>query len=302
MQPFVFLGVVLATCFLAYLVVEAAVAQNRLNTRIRHTLSFSAKGKVADRHFRAFLSFGRFLSTGEERERLTTRLRQAGFFRDEAIDSFLFGRIALLAAFWLLSILLIAPEDLAALATPSALFKQMVAALLASRLSEWWLNDRIKTHTKRIRHRIPETLELLAICVGSGLTFERSLQVVADELRPVAPDLAAEFERLCSELEISEDRQTVLARFARQSNVEELQMLAQTLLQSMRYGTPLVDALRTIATQSRLMQLDGIRERAGAVPARMSIPLILLILFPVIALLGAPAIVNLLRTMQGMTA
>ncbi len=301
MQQAVFLGGILAICLLAYLVAEGVVAQNRLNVRIRRTLSLQGGGRFAG-EFRFFLSFGRFLSTRSERERIAARLQRAGFFRDEAVDFFLFGRVALLAVFWLASIFFIAPEDLAALATPGALFTQMVATFLASRLSEWWLNDRVKTRTARVRRRISEALELLTICVGSGLTFEKALKLVADEINPVAPELAVEFDKLCSELTINEDREAVLTRFSRHLDVKELQTVAQTLLQSMRYGTPLVDALRTTADQSRLVQLDDIKERAGAAPARMSVPLIVFILFPVVALLGAPAIVNLVRTLQGIGA
>ena len=302
MHQFAFLGGILAIFMLVYLVVENVVAENRLNVRIRRTLSQGGAKKSVGRDFREFLAFGRFLSTGKERKRLADRLQQAGFFRGDAVDLFLFGRTALLVASWLASLYLIAPENLAALFTPGALFKQMVAAVLAARLSEWWLNDRIKAHIRKIRHRVSEALELLTICVGSGITFERSLQMVVDETSPVAPDLAAEFDRLHSELKISEDRQAVLTRFAHHLDVKELQTMARTLLQSMRYGTPITDALQTTAHQSRMAQLDEIREHAAAAPARMSLPLIIFILFPVIALLGAPAVINLLRIMQGLGA
>lgn len=291
---------ILVVCLLAGLAVKSAVAERRLDARIRGTLLLEGGTGSAGRGLRLLLSYGRFLATRRERERLATRLRQAGFFRNDALNLFLLSRVALLAVFWLASIVLIAPEDMAALITPGALLKQMFAGFLASRASEWWLNDRIRTHTTRLRRRVPEALELLTICVGSGLTFEKALKQVADEIGAVAPELAAEFDSLHSELTINENRQAVLERFGRRSGVKELQTVARTMLQSMRYGTPLVDALQTTANQSRFAQLDEIKERASAAPARMSIPLIVFILFPVIGLLGAPAVVNLIRTMQGL--
>lgn len=301
MQQAASLGGIFAICFLAYLAVEGAVAEYRLNMRIKRTLSLQGGEKFTG-SFRLLLPCGRFLSTRNERERIASRLQQAGFFHDAAVDSFLLGRTALLAIFWLASIFFIAPQDLTMLVAPGALFMQMAAAFMASRLSEWWLNDRVKTRTARVRRRISEALELLTICVGSGLTFEKALKLVAHEINPVAPEISAEFDKLYSELTISEDREAVLTRFSRHLDVKELRTVAQTLLQSMRYGTPLVDALQTTADQSRLAQLDDIKERAGAAPARMSVPLIVFILFPVIALLGAPAIINLARTMQGIGA
>ena len=283
---------------LAYLGVQAAVVQSRLSARIHRTLSPDGKRRDPARRWLRLAAFSRGLSTGNEREALALRLRQAGFFQDHAVDLFLLVRTAWAVALWLVAIMFLGPEDPGALLTPKAVLLQLAAVLLASRLSEWWLNGRIKTRTARVRHRISEALELLTICVGSGLTMEQTLKQVAKEIRSAAPELAGELDRLYSELSVMEDRQAVLTRFAQYTAIQELQVMARTLLQSMQYGTPLVDALQTTADQSRLAQLADIKERAGAAPARMSVPLVVFVLFPVIVLLGAPAVVHLVRSMQ----
>ena len=289
---------ILALGLLAYLVAQAAVVQSRLNARIHRTLSPAGERRATTRRFLRLASFARFLSTRNERKTLTLRLQRAGFFDDKAVDLFLLARTGWVVVLWLVSIVFMAPEDLGALLTAKAILLQLAAVLLASRLSEWWLNGRIKSRTARVRHRISEALELLTICVGSGLTMEQTLKQVAKEIRAAAPELAVELDRLYSEFSIMEDRQAVLTRFAQHTAIQELQVMARTLLQSMQFGTPLVDALQTVADQSRLAQLADIKERAGAAPARMSIPLVVFILFPVIGLLGAPAVVHLVRSMQ----
>jgi tight adherence protein C len=78
--------------------------------------------------------------------------------------------------------------------------------------------------------------------------------------------------------------------------VRELESLASSLLQSIHYGTPIADALRTIAADSRDGQVAEMEEKAGAISARVGIPLVVLILFPLVALIVAPAAINLMRT------
>lgn len=298
MSELIALSSILALGLLAYLVAQAAVEQSRLKARVHRTLSLQDERRVAARRFLQLASFARYLCTRNERKTLTLRLQRAGFFQDPAVDLFLLARTGGLVVLWLAAIAFLAPQNLQALAAPKALLVQLAAILLASRLSEWWLNVRIQSRTARVRHRIAEALELLTICVGSGLTIEQTLQQVAKEISPAAPELAGELDRLYSELRVIEDRQTVLTRFAQQTAIGELQVTARTLLQSMQFGTPLVDALQTSADQSRLAQLADIKERAGAAPARMSVPLVMFILLPVVVLVAAPAIVSLIRSMQ----
>ncbi len=291
---------ILAISLLAYLTVRNAVAEKRLHDRIARTLALDGRQRFVGGKFRHLLSAGSLFSTVRERERLAIRLQQAGLFHSDAVDVFLIGRMVLPVLLWLAAVVQIAPENTAALATPVAVLKQVAAAFLGARLSEIWLSRRIRIRRLRIRRRVPEALELLTICVSSGLTFEEALKKAADEVAPMAPELANEFLELNSKLVINEDRQAVLERFIRRSSVPELEAVARTVMQSMRYGTPLVDALQTTADQSRLAQLNDIKERAGGASARISVPLILFVVFPVVVLLGAPAFINLARTMKGM--
>lgn len=298
MRQILFFGGLLVFFFLVYLMVKNLVEEGRLDARIRATLAIGGGHRFAwHRLLDSVLSAGRFLSTRKERDQLAVRLQQAGFFHEQVLDLFLLGRIAVLILFWLASVFFVEPEALADLLTPAALFMQMVAAFLSSRATEWWLNDRIKTRTARIRRRVPEALELVTICVGSGQTFEQALKQVAGEINPTAPELSVEFDTLHHDLRLNENRSRVLEHFAERTDVKELRAMAQTLIQSMRYGTPLVDALQTTANQSRLAQLDVLKERAGSAPARMSVPLVVFVLFPVIVLLTAPAVLNLMRAL-----
>ncbi len=75
--------------------------------------------------------------------------------------------------------------------------------------------------------------------------------------------------------------------------------MVSVLLQAERYGTPLSQALRTISEESRKMAILTLEEAAGKLPARMSLPLMVLILPPIIALMGAPAMIRLIRVLSG---
>ena len=91
------------------------------------------------------------------------------------------------------------------------------------------------------------------------------------------------------------NRADALKRLEKRSGVRELEKLAGTLIQSLQYGTPIVDALRSIAAESRAEQMSSLEEKAGNIAARVGIPLIILVLFPLVALIAAPAAINLIR-------
>ena len=85
------------------------------------------------------------------------------------------------------------------------------------------------------------------------------------------------------------NRTVALKRLEARSGVREMKILANSLLQSIQYGTPLTEALQSIAAEARAGQLSELEQKAGRISAVIGVPLIVLVLFPVIALIIAPA-------------
>jgi tight adherence protein C len=237
------------------------------------------------------------LARGKEYARVAERMRWAGFRLPWHADLFftlkllLFLAVALTGFFWLE----IDPALL--LKKPLTTAKYLLLLFLAARAPDWWLADQIKKRRAKIRLTVPQALDLMILCVESGVSLEEAFGRVAAEIERRAPEIAQELRITRSEMLIS-DRSEALRRMKNRSGVAELDKLAAALLQSLQYGTPIVQALANIAAESRADQVAEMEEKAGSISARVSIPLILLILFPLVALIAAPAAINLMRAFK----
>ncbi|MDR1608092.1 MAG: type II secretion system F family protein [Deltaproteobacteria bacterium] len=231
----------------------------------------------------------------KERANLAQRLSQADFRRGISVNVFLVAKMVLVifTFFGVWNWLNLSLESL--FKTPIKSLQLLFFTFLAARLPDWWLSGKIKERMSKIRASVPQAVDYLTICVESGLGLEEAFERVVKEIRPRFPEVASEFRITRVEMLVM-DRVLALKRLEKRSGVRELATLANSLLQSIQYGTPLTNALRSIAVDCRANQISELEERAGAISAKVGIPLVLLILFPLVAIIAAPAVISLIRT------
>lgn len=177
-------------------------------------------------------------------------------------------------------------------------FAAMLAAyVVGGVLPEYYLKMRGARRYKQIERTMPDALDLMVICAEAGLPFTRIVQVVARELKLSAPVLAHELEITHAELEILPDRMSALKNLADRTQVQSVESMVSTLMQAEKFGTPLSQALHNIAKEARTTLILTLEERAGKLPARLSIPLMTLILPPVVAIVAAPALMRVIRSL-----
>lgn len=237
------------------------------------------------------------LASPKERERLQRLLESAGYHASWQLDAFLLSKMGLLLVAGLFVIWWQEIDSFKVLLSPGPMFKALFVLYLAVRIPDWLLNDKAKQRQQRIRSTVPQALDLLTICAEAGLSLDEALLRVAAEIEYAAPEIASEFRITRSELLVLSDRSEALRRMAERSGVRELELLAGTLIQSMRYGTPLASALQMIASESRARQLAELEEKAGSIAARVGVPLIVMVLFPLVVLMAAPAVISLIETL-----
>jgi tight adherence protein C len=138
-----------------------------------------------------------------------------------------------------------------------------------------------------------DTLDLLVVCAEAGLGLESAIDRVAKDLRRANPAMAMEFAQLGQEMRLMPDRAQAMERFAERAEVDGLKRVAATLSQAMRYGTPLGQALRTLAGDERNQRLIRLEEKAARLPALLVLPLILFILPPLFLVLVGPSMLSL---------
>jgi len=237
----------------------------------------------------------RLAGSPRDRDKLVTLLTMAGLRQREALGLLVTGK-------YLLGLLLVAAVMLVLEPGKRLGLNGITAALLAlfagGLLPELWLKWRAARRGGRLARSLPDALDLMVICAEAGLPLGRVLQVVAKELALSAPEMADELRYTCAELQILADRPRALLNLAERTGVSGIESMVSTLIQAERYGTPLSQALRTISDESRKTLILTLEERAGKLPAQLSVPLMTLILPPIIAMMGAPALVRIVRLLS----
>ena len=148
-------------------------------------------------------------------------------------------------------------------------------------------------HQEKLRKGLPDALDLLVVTAEAGLGIETALDRVAREIEPNNRPLAISFLVLVQELRMLPDRRQALERFAERSSFDGFKRLGATLSQTLKYGTPLAQALRVLAAEMRQDRMLRIEEKAIRLPALLVIPLIVFIMPAVFIALVGPSVLEL---------
>jgi tight adherence protein C len=175
----------------------------------------------------------------------------------------------------------------------------LAAALLGSIAPNWLLASVQRSYTSGLRRGLPDAMDLMVVCTEAGLGLESALERVSVELRASAPGVAMEFSLLVQDLRLTVDRRAALQKFGERSGVEGFQRLSATLSQTLKYGTPIGQALRSLAAEMRQERLIRIEEKAARLPALLSLALVAFILPCLFIVLAGPAAMRVLDAVAG---
>jgi tight adherence protein C len=138
----------------------------------------------------------------------------------------------------------------------------------------------------------PDSLDLLLICVESGMSIEAAIQKVGAEVGSSSMELAEEMSLLTAELSYLPDRRLAYENFARRTNHPGIKSVATAMIQAERYGTPLGAALRVMAKENRDLRLSAAEKKAAALPAQLTVPMILFFLPVLFIMILGPAVMR----------
>ncbi len=124
----------------------------------------------------------------------------------------------------------------------------------------------------------PDTLDLLVICVESGLGIEAALTRVTDEIAEISPTLAQELGLMSAELAYLGDRRQAYENFSNRTGLPSAKALATALIQSEQYGTPVGVAIKVLAQEKRDERMSAAETKAAALPAKLTVPMIIFFL------------------------
>jgi tight adherence protein C len=178
-------------------------------------------------------------------------------------------------------------------------FSVVLGMAVGTFLPNWLLAFAIRTHQDALRKGLPDALDLLVVCAEAGLGLESALERVAMEMAESSPALSTEFTTLLADMRMSNDRRAALTRLGERTGLVSFQRLGGTLSQTLRYGTPIGQALRVLAAEMRTERMVRIEEKAARLPALLVLPMILFILPCLFIVLGGPAAMRIMDAFYG---
>jgi len=275
-----------------------AVSQRREELRVKHLAALSARrGALRSqpvgymKHTLDRFKLGNLLESEDTREKLA----RAGYRGQGPIVTFMFFRFVMPFAVFMLSLFYL---FLIAHFHWTATMKITVSvgmALLGFYLPDLFLNNKIARRQQSIMRAFPDALDLLLICVESGMSVEAAFQRVATEIGAQSSELAEEFGLTTAELSYLPERRQAFENLAARCGHSGVKAVATALNQAEKYGTPMGQALRVAAQENREMRMSEAERKAASLPAKLTVPMIVFFLPCLFVVILGPAIMKIMH-------
>ncbi len=144
----------------------------------------------------------------------------------------------------------------------------------------------------------PDAMDLLLICVESGMSIEHAFRKVAQEIGNQSVQLAEELTLTTAELSYLPDRRSAYENLGLRTGIDSVKQIVTVLIQAERYGTPLGAALRVVSKESRDNRMLLAEKKAVALPPKLTVPMILFFLPVLFAVIMTPAIIQINRSIH----
>ena len=172
----------------------------------------------------------------------------------------------------------------------------LFAAFVGMQLPYLFLKNKIGKRQLSIRRAFPDALDLLLICVESGMSIEAAFRKVSQEIGSQSIPLAEELTLTTAELSYLQDRKVAYENLARRTDLEGVRAVCVALQQSERYGTPLGQTLRVMAQENRDMRMSEAEKKAAALPPKLTVPMIVFFLPVLFVVILGPAAIKVMAT------
>jgi tight adherence protein C len=168
------------------------------------------------------------------------------------------------------------------------------ATYLGMQLPNLFINNRIQRRQASINRGFPDALDLLLICVESGMSLEIAFKRVSEEVGAQSIELAEEFTLATAELSYLPDRRQSFENLAKRVPLEGVKSLCMALQQSERFGTPMAATLRVLAQENRDQRMTAAEKKAAALPPQLTVPMIVFFLPVLFIVILGPAIIKVM--------
>ena len=275
-----------------------AVSQRREELRAKHLAALNAKrGALRSQpvgYMKSTLDrfkLGNLLESEDTREKLA----RAGYRGQGPVVTFMFFRFIMPFAVFGLSLAYLFFVAHFSWTSTMKVTVSLGMALLGFYLPDLFLNNVIARRQQSIMRAFPDALDLLLICVESGMSVEAAFQRVAAEIGVQSSELAEEFGLTTAELSYLPDRRQAFENLAQRCGHSGVKSVATALNQAEKYGTPMGQALRIAAQENREMRMAEAEKKAASLPAKLTVPMIVFFLPCLFVVILGPAIMKIMH-------
>ncbi|MEO0976359.1 MAG: type II secretion system F family protein [Pseudomonadota bacterium] len=227
-------------------------------------------------------------------ESTNDKLRMAGYRGTAPLYYYLTARVAIPVVLLVIALfysLVVIPDWLP---TVTKVCLSIAVAGVGAFLPNLFLKNKIDKRKLNISRAWPDALDLMLICVESGMSIEGAFQKVAEEVGIQSVDLAEELSLTTAELSYLSERRTAYENLAKRTGVDGVKNVMMALVQAERYGTPVGTAIRTMADDTREQRMLFAEQKAASLPPKLTVPMIIFFLPVLFFIIMSPAVMQVM--------
>lgn len=233
---------------------------------------------------------GNYTSHGRTTTTLWEQLVQAGYFNKSAAAIYTGVKLLLFMIGLIIFGIVLIPTEISVVAKMTSV---LLGAVVFFFLPNIAVLMQYKKRHDEISHHLPEAIDLLEICVSSGIGLDMAWNIVSDEIKPVSTVLSDSMNMSNFEMHLGADRIEAMQHMAKRTGVEALASLAALLIQTEKFGTNIGTALQAFATAMRDERNSTAEENAEKMAVKLIVPMVLFIFPAVLITVVGPAAINI---------
>jgi tight adherence protein C len=265
--------------------------RERLRTQHRAALGGKSDSKLREKPKGTLSQIVEALNLRQllEAETSRVRLRQAGFRAERHLVTYLAARVIAPIALALIVFVYSSTVFADRISPNMRLAATFIGVVAGFYVPNVFLKNIIQRRQESIRRAWSDALDLLLICVESGMAVEPAIQRVAREIGSQSVPLAEELTLTAAELSYIGERRKAFENLGNRTGLATVKSVMTSLIQSERYGTPLGQALRVLAQENRDMRMSDAEKKAAALPPKLTVPMVLFFLPVIFIVILGPA-------------
>lgn len=262
-------------------------SQAKQRTRMHKLLQSEEVESEARKKFRLAMK----KISAENKDEFEQKLEQAGIYNKGLAIYYLPAKFGIIAATFAVAAFMVLSEgwELQDVLIPG--FGVLISVIV---VPDMVLASKKKTVERNVGRELPYLIDLMAVCVQTGMTLESALAYLAEELQGFDKHLAYHIKRTAERARLT-GLESALTELAVRINTQEVRSFTFTLLQSLQHGSSIYQVLITLSKDIREVQMLETEEKIGSLSAKMSVPLIIFIMMPIVILIIAPGVMRLMQ-------